>query len=261
METSIISQPCIFTSADSVFFNTYGISFINSFRHFNPTVDIHFHIIDPLSKDILILKSLSCNYSVSYTDENLKLQTVENLKNVLTNNTDATLVAGLKSAFRFLTDMPTLDKKLYKLVYGQNYRSGRFIALNKLWDGQNIILCYDVDTLCSAPISINDILPTYSQGCLDIKGKFVTSLTAFKDNSQLVRDWGNTLEMYMQHDKISFGFMDQNTFIKLSNSYSVERIDRYYCNHSKKGDACVITGKGQTKFGDVFLEKVKVWKT
>jgi len=253
-----IKNPTIFTSADSKFFNTYGIAFVNSFSFFNSSVDIHFHIIDPLDQDIKKLEALPCNYSISYTDQSLSLETVENLKQVLFDKNNLKLVNGLKSAFRFLKHLPTVDDKLQKLVNGQNYRSGRFIALNKLWTGDNIILCYDVDTLCTKQFSINDIL-IQDQGCLDIKGKFVTSLTAFKNNSQLLRDWAQKLEYY-RDNKISFGFMDQNTFIDLAKNYPTQHISREYCNHSK-GQSFVITGKGTKKFADEFMTKVSKWKT
>tara|TARA_B110000305_G_C19439225_1_gene640821 strand:+ start:762 stop:1547 length:786 start_codon:yes stop_codon:yes gene_type:complete len=260
MKQNIITSSCIFTAADSIFFNTYGISFIKSFSHFNAGVEIHFHIMDPMDVDILMLESLPCNYSVSYTDETLKLETVETLKKVLTDKTDLPLVNQVKSAFKFLNNYDTTEKKLYKLVDGQNYRSGRFVALNKLWDGQNIVLCYDVDTICQGPIPIDKILPNYSQGCLLIKGKFVTSLTVFKDNSQLLRDWGNALETYIKTDKISFAFMDQNTFIKMALSYDVEPINGHYCNHLKSGAGLVVTGKGGTKFNGKFKDKINLWK-
>ena len=258
MKQTTITTPCIFTSSDSVFFNTYGISFIKSFAYFNPTTDIHFHIIDPTEIDINLLETLPCKYSISRTDETLKLETVENLKKVLINKTDDFLISGLNSAFRFLKDLPTLDEKLYKLVHGQNYRSGRFIELNNLWSGNNIVLCYDVDTICTANFDIESVIEE-SQGCLDIKGRFVTSLTAFKNNSQLLRDWGSKLDYYKKN-KISFGFMDQNTFIDLSKKYQTQGITREYCNHSK-GKSFVITGKGSKKFGSKFMESVNQWKT
>lgn len=254
---NIIDQSCIYTSADSLFFNTYGISFIKSFAHYNPTTLIHFHIIDPGDNDLKNLDQLPCKYSISYTDENLKLETVENLKKVLADNKDIHLIKGLKSAFRFSKDIPTVDKKLYKLVHGQNYRSGRFISLNKLWTGENTILCYDVDTLCTKPFNIENVLND-DQGCLDIKGKFVTSLTGFKNNSELLREWGRKLDYYISN-KISFGFMDQNTFIECAKKYNTEHINRKYCNHSK-GSAFVITGKGKKKFDNEFMKKVNEWK-
>lgn len=257
MEQQTITDPCIFTSADSVFFNTYGISFIKSFAYFNPATDIHFHIIDPLDQDIVLLKNLPCNYSVSYTDDSLKLETIKNLKKVLENKTDEFLISGLNSAFRFLKDLTTLDEKLHKLVHGQNYRSGRFIEMNKLWSGKSTILCYDVDTVCTGSFDLENVIEQ-PQGCLDIKGRFVTSLTAFKNDSQLLRDWGTQLNYY-KTNKISFGFMDQNTFISLSKNYQTQSITREYCNHSK-GKSFVITGKGSKKFGADFMKAVDKWK-
>lgn len=259
MEKDIIDKPCIYTSADSIFFNLYGEGFINSFSHFNRNVKIHIHIFDPTDTDISKLESLPCDYSIGYIDEQLKLETVENLKYIYQQNTNKKLIAGLKSAFRFRKDQKTLEEKIDKLVHGQNYRSGRFIALKNLWDGKNLVAAYDIDTICQNKIPLDKILPNNAQGCLSIKGRFVTSLIAFKNNSKLIADLGNQLENYMFTEKISFGFMDQNTFIECSKKYQMGHIESKFCSPGKGEDAFVITGKGNKKFNEKFLDKVNLW--
>jgi len=254
----MINSPTIYTSSDTIFFNIYGISFIKSFKFFNPETNIHYHLFDPLDKDLELLKTLPCNFTFSYTSEECRLKIVDNLKKIWQDKTNLDLIRRIKSSFKFLPDL-TLDQKLYKIVSGQLYRSGRFIELNKLWSGNYPILAYDVDTLCIKKIKIDDVFKN-DQACLDIKGNFVTSLTAFNNNSQLLRNWGLKLDFYFKNN-ISFGFMDQDTFIEESKNFEVYKIKRQFCDHTQKGKlSCVITGKGNSKFNDDFISKVNLWK-
>lgn len=254
----MINTPTIYTSSDTKFFNMYGISFINSFKYFNPTIDIHYHIIDGTSNDLRLLDGLPCNYSTSSTSEDYKKLAVENLSKIWRDEKNEFIILGLKSAFRFLTQ-PTLEEKLYHLISGQLYRSGRFIELNKMWTGNYTVLAYDVDTICTKSFNIDDVFQG-NQGCLSVKGRFVTSLTGFRNNSKLLRDWSEQLDYYVKN-YISFGFMDQNTFISKSTNFDTYNIERKYCDHTKKGKTnYVITGKGNTKFNDTFIDKVNLWK-
>ena len=254
----IINSPTIYTSSDTLFFNLYGISFIKSFKFFNPHLDIHYHIIDPLEKDLDLLKTLPCIFTISYTSEEYKQKTVDNLKKIYHDQNNLSLKHKIKLSFKFLPNL-TLEQKFYKIISGQLYRSGRFIELDKLWSGNYPILAYDVDTLCIKKFEIDDVFVT-NQACLDIKGNFVTSLTAFNNDSKLLRNWALKLDFYVKNN-ISFGFMDQETFINESKNFEVFKIGRQFCDHTQKGKlSYVITGKGNNKFNNDFMTKVELWK-
>jgi hypothetical protein len=98
-------------------------------------------------------------------------------------------------------------------------------------------------------------------GCLSVKGnRFVVSLAAFQNSSNLLYKWGDELKQSLENNKI-WGFLDQDTFVKLSNEFIVHPIDRKFCDHtSKNKNSLVVTGKGQTKYSDSFQEEIKKWQ-
>lgn len=228
-----IDTPTIYGGSDSKFFRSFGISFIRSFKHHNPTMDIFYHIMDPKDGDLSKLEELPCEYSVSYSDKEFLLECSKNVAS--------------KDGYS------PLD-----IVIAQWYRSQRFIELSKIWSGKHLVLAYDVDTVAINPIPFETLCQERDQGCLDVKGNQVVSLTAFRNNSQLLREWGRELDGKIAAELFSPG-LDQDVFVSLARNYDVEMIEMIYCNYSKKNFGFVITGKGMKKSSGRFETLVREW--
>lgn len=236
----MINTPTFFAGSDSHFFNDYGAAFIRSFKYYNPNMDIHYHLMDPTDQVLNEISTLPCTFSVS--NSNLELM----------KETALTLRAYQKQKITF-------SEALFA-VTAQWYRSQRFIFLSKNWSGSNLVLAYDVDTVCMARVPVEQLCQTHDQGCLNIKGNRVVSLTAFTNHSQLLREWGTTLEDNI-NKMITWDTMDQSVFVGLSEKYKVEDISVSFCNHSKKAGGYAITGKGPRKINDpLFRDKIAYWK-
>jgi len=259
----MITKTTIFKGGDSNYWKQYGKSFVRSFKHYNPDKDVFVQIFNPDSNDIAELDSLDCKYSI----ENIEQSYIEDLINehvsAYTNNTDPQLKAHLKTGMKFSEKnygFVTLEDKMRHLITFAIYASFRFIKLAELWDGKNPVAAYDMDTVCRQSIDINEMLRENDAGCLSVKGnRLVVSLVAFRNNCQLLSDWGNTLKQNFEN-KTVYGFLDQDTFIKNSAKYSITHIDRVFCDHTKKASsAYVITGKGSSKWSELFLAEQQKW--
>jgi hypothetical protein len=104
--SNTINTPTIFTGGDSKFWNRFGKSFVNSFKHFNPDKIIHVHIFDPTESDIKELELLSCNYSVEYVSQDEIDELVENARLALeTPMEDQTHKWQLKPCIKYFDDL------------------------------------------------------------------------------------------------------------------------------------------------------------
>ena len=261
----MITNTTIFTGGDSKYWKQYGKSFVKSFKHFNPDTDVLIQVFNPDSDDIAELNSLDCKYTI----ENIEQSYIDDLVNahidVYTNNTNPQLKAQLKTGMKFSEKnygFVTLEDKMRHLITFAIYASFRFIRLAELWDGKNPIAAYDMDTVCQGSIDIDEMLGENDAGCLEVKGnRLVVSLVAFRNNNQLLSEWGNSLQQSF-NNKAVYGFLDQNTFIECASKYTVTSIPRMYCDHTKKSHSSkVLTGKGHSKWGSVFQLAQSRWLT
>jgi len=235
------NKPLIYAGSDSTFFKMFGISFVKSFKHFNPEMDILYHIMDPKEEDLELLELLPCEYTVSYTDQNYINEIIEKYKDV-----------------KWLLDCS--DKNL--AIKATWYRCWRFIEISRIWNSNQLLMIYDVDTVAINKMFdyTNEICNDTDQGCLDVKGNQVVSLTAFRNNSRLLKEWGELLEHNI-NEKIFHPTMDQNIFINCATKYDVQKINLSYCNYSKKNYGFALTGKGIKKIENArFIEHVEKWR-
>lgn len=260
----MITTPTIFTGCDSNYWKQYGKSFVKSFKHYNPDKDIFVQIFNPDDNDVKELTNIGCNYQI----EILETSYIDDLVNVhvdkFQKNTNEDLKSKLKHGMSFSEKnygYTTLEDKMRHLITFATYASFRFIRLSELWNGINPIAAYDIDTICNASVNINEMLDNNDSGCLSVKGdRYVVSLVAFRNHSQLLKEWGASLKESFLNKEV-YGFLDQDTFVELSKKYNVTHIDRVYCDHTKKShSSCVMTGKGTTKFTDNFKQAVEHWK-
>lgn len=259
----MITNTTIFTGGDSKYWKQYGKSFVRSFQHHNLDKDIFVQIFNPDNNDIAELNALGCKYTVENINQSYINQLTDKHLDIFNNNTNLELRAHLKNGMKFSEKnygRITLEDKMQHLITFAVYASFRFIRLAELWDGNNPVAAYDMDTVCQSYIDINKMLGTNDAGCLAVKGdRLVVSLVAFRNNHQLLTDWGNSLQQSFNNNEV-YGFLDQNTFIKHSQNYSITHIDKIYCDHTKKASSSyVITGKGNSKWGESFLAAQKKW--
>lgn len=259
----MISNTTIFTGGDSKYWKQYGKSFVKSFQHYNPDKEIFVQIFNPDQDDINELISLNCKYQI----ENIDPYYIENLVNehvdIYENNTDEDLRSKLKHGMTFSEKnygFITLQDKMKHLITFSVYASFRFIRLSELWSGINPIAAYDMDTICKSSIDIDKMLEKNDAGCLSVKGgRFVVSLVAFRNNCNMLKEWGAELKQNFDNKKV-YGFLDQDTFVQLSKKYQVTPIDKKFCDHTKKTyNSYAITGKGTAKWSDNFLSEQNKW--
>lgn len=260
----MISNTTIFTGGDSKYWKQYGKSFVKSFKHYNLDKDIFVQIFNPDSNDIAELDSLDCKYSVETIDQSYIDNLINAHLNIFKNNSNEDLKSKLKHGMSFSEKnygFVTLEDKMKNLITFSVYASFRFIRLSELWNGSNPVVAYDMDTVCKANFDINKMLGNNDSGCLSVKGdRYVVSLVAFRNHSQLLKEWGASLKESFLNKEV-YGFLDQDTFVELSKKYNVTHIDRVYCDHTKKSHSSfVMTGKGTTKFTDNFKQAVEHWK-
>lgn len=260
----MISNTTIFTGCDSAYWKQYGKSFVKSFQHFNVDKEIFIQIFNPDQSDLDELNTLGCNYNATTISTDYINQLVDAHIKIFENNSDEVLRNQLKNGMKFSEKnygYTTLEEKMQHLITFSVYASHRFIKMSELWNGKNPIAAYDIDTICRGNINIDSMLKNNDSGCLAVKGdRFVVSLVAFRNNSQLLREWASTLQDKFNENKV-YGFLDQDTFVNLSNRYNVTRIDRIYCDHTKKSQGSyVITGKGTNKWTDSFKKEMSYWK-
>jgi hypothetical protein len=259
--SNTINTPTIFTGGDTKFWNRFGKSFVNSFKHFNPDKTIHVHIFDPTESDIKELELSSCNYSVEYVSQDEIDELVENARLALeTPMEDQTHKWQLKPCIKYFDDIPDMHGKLLKLMRFTKFASTRFIRLSEMWTGQHPVLAYDMDTLCQGMVPFDKVFDNTDQGCLRVKGdRFVVGLVSFRNNSPMLKDWGDSLRASFETKKVH-GFLDQDTFVGLSSKYLVTHIDRNYCDSTAKSvHSLVVTAKGAMKEQASFLNQVAKW--
>ena len=257
----MINQPTIFTGCDSKYWKTYGTSFVKSFKFYNPDTQVHIHIINPDDQDLELIKKLPC----SFTHENVNQSSIDELSisalKYLSNELyDPDYKSFVKFGLKFC-NQETVEEKVNHLMTFSTFAMSRFIKLSELWSGDHPIAAYDIDTICKGPVSISKMLGNNNAGCLSVKGdRFVVSLVAFNNKCKLLQEWGSILQTAFDNKKV-YGFLDQDTFVNLSNKYSVTRIERKYCDHTNKSkDSLVMTGKGSTKTSDIFINEKNKWK-
>jgi hypothetical protein len=249
-----------YTGCDSKYWKTYGISFVNSFNFFNPMSKIHIHLINPDESDLQTISKLPCSYSTENLSDNYIDDQIESASNFLNNNKDINYSSDIKSGLKFCTKHEKEKDNLRDLITFSVFAIKRFVNLPKIINSFDYIAAYDIDTICKSKIDISAMLNGKNQGCLNVKGdRFVVSLVAFNKQSEMLMHWASILEHRLNEKKI-YGFLDQDSFVNLSNSYDVEKISRIYCDHTNKSrNSFVMTGKGQTKYSDLFKNEQSKW--
>lgn len=259
----MIDRETIFTGCDSKYWKKYGVSFVKSFKHYNPSKDVFVQIFNPDAEDIQTLKNLGCSYNAEYISElfinDLVDKNIHHFNNV-SDEHRTRLKFGLKFPEKNF-GITKLEDKMKHLITFATYASYRFIRLSELWTGNNPVCAYDIDTICRYQIDINAMLGTNSAGCLSVKGnRFVVSLVAFKNNSSMLKEWGESLQQKFDNGLV-YGFLDQDMFVSLSEKHSVTPIDKIYCDHTSKSiHSYVMTGKGTTKFEGMFANELAKWQ-
>tara|TARA_B110000503_G_C7157301_1_gene417890 strand:- start:728 stop:1513 length:786 start_codon:yes stop_codon:yes gene_type:complete len=259
----MITNTTIFTGGDSKYWKQYGKSFVKSFKHFNPNTDVFIQIFNPDSNDLAELNSLDCKYKVETIDQSYIDRLTNAHLNIFSNNLDEDLKSKLNFGMKFSEKnygFVTLEDKMRHLITFAVYASFRFIRLAELWDGKNPVAAYDMDTICQSEINIDEMLGLNDAGCLSVKGdRLVVSLVAFRNNNQLLAEWGASLQHSFNSNRV-YGFLDQDTFIHCAANYNITPIDKKFCDHTKKSNnACVITGKGNTKWSERFQIAQSRW--
>jgi hypothetical protein len=262
MKNNIINQPTIFTGCDSTYWKKYGKSFVNSFKKYNPDKIIHIHLCNPTQDVLNEISMLPCNYSVQIISDQTILKTKDIIKDYIDNKiTDSDFIrSNLKFSLKFFNG-ESLDDSAFDQSKFIHFACSRFIALSEYWTGDHPVAAYDIDSICRGNISFVEMLNNTDAGCLSVKGnRFVVSLVAFQHSSGLLYKWGKELKQSLETNKI-WGFLDQDTFVTLSKEFTVNPIDRKFCDHtSKNKNSFVITGKGQTKHSNEFQEEIKKWQ-
>jgi hypothetical protein len=263
MEEKMKNKDAVFTGCDSKYWKTYGKPFVRSFQHYNPDKSVIIQIFNPDKEDIADLKSLKCEFypeeiSQSYiqtlTDKNLEI--FNNLEN---SDHRARLKNGMKFSEKNYGYV-SLEDKMTHLITFATYASYRFIRASEIWNGDNAIALFDIDSICMKPFNFDDMLGDKDAGCLAVKGdRLVVSLTAFRNNHPLLKDWGDSLKESFSSGLV-YGFLDQDTFIEQSKKYDIKHIGREFCDHTKKSaSSFVMTGKGMKKFGSLFETEQRKW--
>lgn len=251
-----------FTGCDSKYWKQYGVSFVKSFKFYNPLSTVHIHLINPDTDDLEQINNLPCEFSYEHLPEGYIDDLVESSYKFLTDEiVDTEYKSFLKFGLKFCTKYENVKDNLKDLMTFSVFAMKRFIKLSTLWNGQTPIAAYDIDTICKSPINITKMLNGKSEGCLVVKGdRFVVSLVAFSNNSKMLKEWGNFLEGKLNEKKV-YGFLDQDSFVDLSKNYTVEKIPRIFCDHTKKSiGSYVMTGKGDTKYSDLFKKEQSKWR-
>jgi hypothetical protein len=161
---------------------------------------------------------------------------------------------------KFYKDV-SIENACDKTILFSIFAIKRFIQLAKIWDGDGILLSYDIDAVCKGFINTNEVLPiTHDVGCLLVKGdRFVISLIGFRNTKIFLNNWIKKITYAFDEKKI-YGFLDQDSFTELSSLYPVYKIERKFCDHtSKSRNSLVITGKGQMKHSDLFKNEQLKW--
>lgn len=257
-----MKDQCFFTGCDSKYWKLYGVPFVKSFKFFNPLSTIHIHLINPEDCDLEEIATLPCEFSYEYLPTSYIEDLVDSSYKFLTEEiVDLEYKTFLKSGLKFCTKYEEVKDNLRDLMTFSVFAMKRFIKLSKMWDGNTPIAAYDIDTVCAAPIDIKKMLNEKSEGCLVVKNdRFVVSLVAFSNNSNMLKEWGNLLEKKLDEKKV-YGFLDQDSFVTLSKHYNVEKISRIFCDHTKKSIwSYVMTGKGDTKYSEMFKQAQSKWR-
>lgn len=260
-KSNIITDTTIFTGCDSKYWNKFGISFVKSFKFYNPASTVHIHLFNPTDADLIAIDSLPCNYSYEYIDDSFVCELVDNAKRYLNNELDdPEYRSAIKHGLKFC-HQDSLDERLKYLMTFSVFASFRFIRLAEMWDGVNPIAAYDTDTVCKGAIVVNEMLTDADGGCYSHKGtRFVVSLVAFKNNSSFIKAWAGLLQDRF-NKKTVYGFLDQDTLVSLSNTQRLDKISGKFCDPGKKSNSSiVITGKGNTKESEIFIQEQNKWK-
>jgi hypothetical protein len=258
------NKDIVFSGCDSRYWKKYGKSFVKSFQHYNPNKTVSIQIFNPDKQDIDDLKSLKCEFTPEIISQSyIKELTDKNIQ-IFNDGSDSIHRARLKNGMKFSEKnygYVSLEDKMSHLMTFATYASYRFIRASELWNGDNAIALFDIDSICMKPFNFDNMLGNKDAGCLAVKGdRLVVSLTAFRNNSKLLKDWGNSLRESFNSGLV-YGFLDQDTFIQKSKSYDIKHIGREFCDHTKKAvnSAYVMTGKGTTKFGSLFETEQRKW--
>ncbi|MDA0754144.1 MAG: hypothetical protein O3A49_05650 [Candidatus Marinimicrobia bacterium] len=253
-----------FSGCDSSYWKKYGVPFVKSFKHFNQDSQIFIQLFNPDKDDLKVIKSLPCNFDVFYFDK-LYIKELTRLHiDLYENKADADLRLKLKTGMKFSEknyNYTDLYDKMQHLMTFSVFASNRFIKLQEIWNGSVPIAAYDIDSICQQEISIQSMLFNYNSGCLNVKGdRFVVSLVAFQKEKTFLNEWATSLQNCFKSNSV-YGFMDQDTFTILASKHKVKKIDRLYCDHTKKaGTSKVVTGKGHTKWSDSFNKQLLLWQ-
>ncbi len=253
----MIDSTTIFSGCDSNYWKIYGASFVKSFKNYNPSINIHIHLVNPDSADIESINKLSCSYSTEFISETEFEEYYQKILAIIEQGIDKDYIKKLHTGLKFLKSLEYPDA-LKKIIKFSIFATSRFIQLSKIWSGRFPVIAYDIDSICLGELDIDDILKNNDAGCLvNKKGGCVASLVAFKNNSKLLYDWGRYLEKCRSERKV-YGYLDQDSFNELKDLYNVTAIDPKYCKSgTKKG--LVITGKGNVKHGELFISEKDKW--
>lgn len=253
----MINSSTIFSGCDSKYWKLYGISFVKSFNYYNPDINIHIHLINPDDTDIASISMLPCTYSKEFISE-IEFDThYQKILKIISNNEDKEYIKKIHSGLKFFESVE-YHTALKLIIRFSLFAMSRFVQLSKLWTGNYPIIAYDIDSICLGKLDIDDILKNSDSATLmNKKGGCTASLVAFNNNSPLLRNWAKKLEQAIIESKV-YGYLDQDLFNQLKNQFGVIKIDSKYCKSgNKKG--IVITGKGNVKHGENFIEEKNKW--
>ena len=257
---NLINSPTIYTGCDSVYWNSYGISFVNSFKNYNKNLNVHVHIINPSDMDLKKVQNM-CNYSYEYISLEEHNRVFEVLLQMYNKNDPMCFYTKnmMRILKHYFTDSANYIEKIHKLANFIIYSNFRYINLHRIWDGACPILCYDTDTICTKEIVLDNIIT--NNVCCFKKKEYIISAVGFKNSKKFLTDWTKLIKFNFDNNKF-YGNMDQKLFNEVSLNYDVDMIENNYCcTNINDQKSFVYTGKGNRKNNNKFTDMIEKWKT
>lgn len=246
----------IYAACDSVYFDEFGKSFINSVLK-NTTVGVHIHIFDP-REDQLSFCNSSPRISVSF--EKISAESflpIADKWNVVPSNT----VERLKLTKTLTAMSKSNDQSILERMKKTYFACARFIRLEQLTTHNKNFFAMDIDAIVRKNIvQLPDNKDCYLHHITEGSDPRILAggiFMAGKENGyNFLKEYSNALSKTISADYLYWG-IDQDLLKNIASKYNIGQLPDHLIDWKMRSPSTVWTAKGQRKELQIFISEQK----
>lgn len=241
----------VYAACDSVYFEEFGHSFINSIQH-NTTAGIHIHLFNPTPTQLEFCQKHNVSVTWEVVTPELFVTASKKWNNIPLSETEKNHYDRTQNAM-----VKGNDSNILERMQKTYYACARFIRLSNLFNSVPI-LAIDIDAVVRQPIPVlPNICDFYVHHITGKKARYLAGgfwLNNTQSCKQFLKEYCDQLTTSFEQDYIYWG-LDQDVLDPIVPKFNYGQLPMSYIDWNMRPESIIWTAKGTRKELSIFINE------